>query len=93
MCIDLGCRYLKELNVAGNANYFSHRIISEWLDVMSQQIEDSVLERVLGSPAMGLMFTDISTTKELSLYGCALFNGEVKVYFFKLVKILNKTAN
>ena len=43
LCIDLGCRYLKELNVAGNANYFSHRIISEWLDVMSQQIEDECI--------------------------------------------------
>ena len=35
LCIDLGCTYLKELNVAGNANYSSHRMISEWLDIMS----------------------------------------------------------
>ena len=96
LCIDLGCTYLKELNVAGNANYSSHRIISEWLDVMSQQIGDDVLERVRGSPAIGLMVdesTDISTTKELSLYARALFNGEVKVYFLKLVKIPNGTAD
>ena len=35
LCIELGCTYLKELNVGGNAKYTSHRIISEWLGIMS----------------------------------------------------------
>lgn len=87
---------LKELNIAGNANYSSHRIIGEWLDVMSQQIEQSVLEKVHGSRAMGLMVdesTDISVTKELSLYARVLFKDEVHAYFLKLIKIPNGTAD
>ena len=96
MCIDLGCTYLKELNIGGNANYSSHRIIGEWLDIMSQQIEQSVLEKVHGSPTMGLMVdesTDISITKELSLYARVLFKDEVHAYFLKLIKIPNGTAD
>ena len=32
----MGCTYLKELNIAGNANYSSHRMISEWLDSLEK---------------------------------------------------------
>ena len=65
LCIKLGFTYLKELSVGGNATYSSHRTISEWLDVMSQVIEESVLEKVHASPAIGLMAdesTDISVS-------------------------------
>ena len=71
LCIELGCTYLKELSVGGNAKYTSHRVISERLDVMSQVIEDTVLDEVHASPATGLMAdesTDVSITKELLLY-------------------------
>ena len=87
LCIELGC-----LNIAGNANYSSHRIIGEWLDIMSQQIEQSLLETVHRSPAMGLMVdesTDISVAKEVSLYTHVLFKDEVHAYFLKLIKIPN----
>ena len=36
--------------------------------------------------------TDISVTKELILYACAVFNGEVHVYFVKLIRISDGCA-
>lgn len=40
---------------SGNASYNSHRIISEWLDVMSQVIEGSVLEKFDAGSMIGLL--------------------------------------
>lgn len=82
-------------NVGGNATYSSRRIISEWLDVMSQVIEENILEKVHASPAVGLIAdesTDISVTKELILYACILCGGSVRVYFLKTIKIPDGTA-
>ena len=95
LCIELGCTYLKELNVGRNATYNSHRIIGEWLDVMSKTIEENVLEKVHASPVVGLMAdesTDISVTKELILYARVSYKGKVHVCFLKLIHIPDGTA-
>ena len=71
----LGCDYFKELNLGQNANYSSHRMIDEWLQVLSDIIEEDVLTAVHHSSATGLMCdesTDISVTKELILYAYIL---------------------
>ena len=39
-CLDLGCDYFRELNMSGNAKYHSHRMIEEWLTILSNEIED-----------------------------------------------------
>ena len=49
MCIDLGCDHLKELNKGVNANYSSHRVISEWIDVLSAFVDEEVLDKVMQS--------------------------------------------
>ena len=88
LCLDLGCEYFKELNVGRNAHYSSHRIIEEWLKVLSDIIEEDVLDQVHKSPAIGLMCdesTDISVTKELILYARILSCGEVRAHFLKLI--------
>ena len=95
LCIELGCTYLKELNVGGNAKYTSHRIISEWLGIMSQIIEQNILMTVRASPAIGLMAdesTDISVTKDLILYARVLCRGDVRVFFLKIIKIADGCA-
>ena len=90
LCFDLGCDYFRELNVGGNAHYSSHRIIDEWLEVLSDIIEEDVLATVHKSPAIGLMCdesTDISVTKELILYARILSCGEAQAHFLKLIYI------
>ena len=87
LCIDLGCTYFKKLNVSQNANYSSHRIISEWLDIMSQILEEKVIMNVQASPAIGFLAdksTDISITKELILYACISCGSEVHACFLKI---------
>ena len=94
--IDLGCTYLKELNLSRNANYSSQRVISEWLDIMSQVLEEAVLKKVWASPAIGLTIdesTDISLTKELIVYARILCSGVVYVCFLKIIQISDGTAD
>ena len=40
LALSLGCDYLKELEVGGNAHYRSHAIINEFLKVIATVIED-----------------------------------------------------
>ena len=81
LCCDLGCDYFKELNLGHNANYSSNRMIDEWLQVLSNIVEEDILTAVRNSPGIGLMCdesTDISVTKELILYARILHGKEVK---------------
>ena len=90
LCRDLGCDYFKELNLGHNATYSSNRMIDEWLQILSDIIEEDVLTAVRSSPAIGLMCdesTDISVTKELILYARILSGKEVQAHFLKLTHI------
>ena len=87
LCVDLGCDYFRELNVGGNAKYNSHRMIDEWLAILSGTIEEDLLNKIRISPAIGLMCdesTDISVTKELILYARIIACGKVSTHFLKL---------
>ena len=91
LCVDLhvGCDYFRELNVGGNAKYNSHRMIDEWLAILSGTIE-YLLNKIRISPAIGLMCdesTDISVTKELILYARIIACGKVSTHFLKLIHI------
>jgi hypothetical protein len=90
LCLDLGCEYFSELSVARNVNYTSHRIISEWLEVINNVIEKDVLDKVHQCHCIGLMCdesTDISITKELILYCRIVCNREIQTHFLKLVQL------
>ena len=90
LCVDLGCDYFRELNVGGNAKYNSHRMIDEWLAILSGTIEEDLLNKIRISPAIGLMCdesTDISVTKELILYARIIACGKVSTHFLKLIHI------
>ena len=45
LCLDLGCDDFRELNVSCNAKYNSHRMIEEWLTILSDVIEEDLLKR------------------------------------------------
>ena len=55
LCLDLGCDYFRELNMSGNAKYNSHRMIEEWLTILSNITEEDLLKQIQLSPAIGLM--------------------------------------
>ena len=82
--------YFNELAVAPNDNYASHRIISEWLEVINDVIEGDMLDRVHNCYSIELMCdesTDISKTKDLILFAHILFNKENKTHFLKFVHL------
>ena len=80
LCVDLGCKYFNELAVARKVNYTSHRIISEWLEVINDVIEGDVLDRVCKCHSIGIMCDesmDISITKDYLAAFCLM--GKVKL--------------
>ena len=60
LAINLGCDYLKELEVGANARYRSHAIIGEFLKVLATVIEEEQLSCLTKSKFYSLL-TDEST--------------------------------
>lgn len=50
LAIDLGCNYLKELHVAGNATYRSRHIVGEFLQKIFCQVEEDTLQQLVQAP-------------------------------------------
>ena len=88
LAISLGCDYLKELHVAGNATYRSRQIVEEFLQCVSCQVEDDVLQKVASSTYFSLMTdesTDISVLKQLVLVARYILpTGEVATSFLAI---------
>ena len=80
---NLGCEYLKALNVGRNAKYTSPQILAEFLEVINSLVEEEVLQSVKASSFMVDESTDVSILKQLVLYGRCAVNGAVKTRFFK----------
>ena len=75
----LGCEYFKALNVSRNATYTSHQILTEFIEIMSDFVEESVLCD-MKSGFYSLMVdesTDVSVLKQLVLYGRVVIEGKV----------------
>ena len=86
---------LRLLCVGGNAKYNSHRLIDEWLAILSETIEEDMLNKIKLSPAIGFMrdeSTDISVTKEPILYAHITASGKVSTHFLKLIHIADGKA-
>jgi hypothetical protein len=56
--MSLGCSYLSALNVAGNAQYTSERIVQELVGILAQQIEHAQLQALSNSRFYGLMIDE-----------------------------------
>ena len=68
----LGCSCFDSLRVGGNATYTSERMIQEFVQNMSSQIETSLLQEQRSSPSVALMYdetTDVSVLKQMVIYG------------------------
>ena len=96
LTINLGCDYLKELEVGGNARYRSHAIIGEFLTVLATVIEDDQISALKASKFYSLLTdesTDIAVLKQLVLVARYRVNGEVKTSFISMQDICDGTAN
>lgn len=51
----LGCSYFNELEVGKNACYTSHRMIDDFLAVLSDCVERDLLLRIKESPAVSIL--------------------------------------
>ena len=47
--------YISELEVGANAKYTSHRMIDEFVSVLSDSLEQELLSKVRASPSIGFM--------------------------------------
>ena len=75
----LGCAYFNKLEVGKNASYTSHRMIDEFLLILSDCVEKDVLSKVKASPAVGILCdesTDVSNLKQLVVFVRYLIKGK-----------------
>ena len=93
LAIDLGCNYLKELHVAGNATYRSRQVVGEFLQSISRQ---NTLQQLASSTYFSIMTdesTDISVLKQLVLVVSYLLpTGNVTTSFLAIDDIPDGTA-
>ena len=95
----IGCPYLGELEVAKNANYTSHMMIDEFLDVISGCIESNILRSVSESSVVGILCdesTDAANLKQMVIFVKILVPGSTRVtttHFLKVVSLQDGKAN
>ncbi len=91
----LSCFYLSELEVAKNASYKSHRIIDEFLTLMSSCVEKDILDKMQCSPAVSILCdesTDLANVKQLVIFSHFLFAGQFQSCFLKVTDLLDGRA-
>ena len=54
----LGCLYFYELEIAQNANYTSHRMINEFVTILSDCVEQDLLSKAKACAALGILFNE-----------------------------------
>ena len=84
--VSIGCAYLDKLEVGKNASYTSHRMIDEFLSILSDCVEKDVLSKVKASPAVGILCdesTDVSNLKQMVVFVRYLIKGKPCTSFVK----------
>ena len=66
LAVSLGCSYINELNVGGNAHYTSHRIIDEFVEVLSDCVAEDTLSKINESSFVELMCDENTDQKLVS---------------------------
>ena len=94
--VTLGCAYFSELEVGRNARYTSHRMIDEFVAVLSECVEQQLLSKVRASPAIGILCdesTDSANMKQLVMLVRYLFEGKPYTSFLKVADIEDGKAS
>ena len=87
LAVSLGCSYINELNVGGNAHYTSHRIIDEFVEVLSDCVAEDTLSKINESSFIGLMCdesTDVGVKSQLAVFVQVVYKGESMPFFLRL---------
>ena len=96
LAINLGCDYLKEVEVGANARYRSHAIIGGFLKVLATVIEEEQLYCLTKSKLYSLLTdesTDIAVKKQLVLVARYLVGGVVTTAFINIRDIPDGIAD
>ena len=92
----IGCPYLSELDVSKGAKYTSHMMIDDFLMVLSDCIETTVLSDVHKSLCVGILCdesTGIANLKQLVIFVKYLVEGLPQTRFLKVVSLQNGKAD
>ena len=92
----IGCPYICELEVSKTANYSSHMIIDEFLSVLSDYVETSILSDIQESSAVGILCdesTDVANLKQLVVFAKYTVNGFPQTRFLKVVSLQDGKAD
>ena len=95
LAIHLGCDYLRELHLGGNAHYSSEQCISELLRSLSAVIEEHILSEVVCSEFFALMTdesTDVSVLKQLVLIVRYVTEQGIKTSYLHIRDLIDGTA-
>ena len=95
LAIHLGCDYLRELHLGGNAQYSSEQIIRELLQSLSSVIEEQILSELTSSEFFALMTdesTDVAILKQLVLVVRYVTEEGIKTSFLHIRDLDNGTA-
>ena len=92
----MGCSQLKHLPHGDNAKYTSRRVTHEFLQVMSDMIEQAQLRDLLASPVYSLLIdetTDIAIVKEMVIYARFINSDtQAQTVFLKITELTNGRA-
>jgi len=89
----LGVNIKDKISIAKNATYTSDKTIQEMVFVISEVIEQKILNEINKSEHFALMFdetTDCSTTKQLAIHGRFIHadSGELMSHYLKIVDVM-----
>lgn len=93
----MGCSQLKHLQHGDNAKYTSRQVMLEFLQVMSDMIEQAQLRDLLASPVVYSLLvdetTDIAIVKEMVIYARIInSDAQAQTVFLKIVELTNGRA-
>ena len=91
----LRATYLEDMNIGQNAKYTSERFMQESIQALAEVISQDIVKLLQASPFFSLCIdetTDVSTTKQLIIYGRYLVEGEVKTSFLQISELIDGTA-
>ncbi|KAM5180722.1 zinc finger protein 862-like [Mantella aurantiaca] len=96
-CKEMGCSFLKHLNVGKNAHYTSERIMQELLDVLASSIKSDILKSIQDDHFFSILCdetTDISVLKQLIIYIKYVCNvtREVRISFVSTHNMIDGKA-
>ncbi|XP_041377598.1 zinc finger protein 862-like [Gigantopelta aegis] len=88
--MEMGCEYLKDIQIGGNAKYTSMRIIQEMVAILGRQVQQEVFDEVRQANYFSLMLdetTDVSVKKQLTVYARYIKDKTPVTKFLQMIEM------